>query len=71
MVDICAIVCEILLKIFSLVSQLDEILNDFVIRKDTTVDTVRNECLKLQANGHYEDFGGSVNELSQHRVSRK
>ena len=71
MVEICDIVCESLLKVFLVVGQLDENLNDFVVRKGTTVDTVRNECLKIQANRHYEDFGGSANEVSQNRVSRK
>ena len=49
-------------------SQLDETLNDFVISSGTTVDTMRNEGLELQANGHDEDFGGIVNDVTQNQV---
>ena len=39
-------------------SRLDETLNDFVIGKSTTVNTMGNEALKSQAYGHHEDLRG-------------
>ena len=39
-------------------SQLDETLNDFVIGNGTTVNTMANEGLELQANGYHQNLRG-------------
>ena len=49
---------------------MNETLNDFVIRKGTTVKAMGNEVLDTQANGHHEGCERTADSASQDQVIR-